>query len=339
MRKGFLLASSRRPAASAAMKVTMIASASLCGASGAERGPVDNLLAAASVKERRAAGASHVVRVECDFVTCSQWPHGYIGKTHALHAVERFHRSYPDVVLELNVTRHPYSFIGDQRGGTGSLAGHDAPLTQTWHDALLGYMGNNPMAREQAERGMAVQAASAGIQLDYGVLAQWQPVDSQRLLLWAGRFGLQEEFMSALNKRHFEKRQSASSRSTLIDAAREVGLDTAAAETFLDSGELEDVVWKSYGQTIHQKKIHSVRPPFRHPRAAAHSRTARHLASPAHSVGEKRGQLRAFGAHAHLQACRGSCPDPALRVERPVHRCRWRPVPHCRPVRSVRGTW
>ena len=94
----------------------------------------------------------------------------------------------------------------------------------------------------------------------FGVLAQWQPVESQRLLLWAGRFGLQEEFMSALNKRHFEQRQSASARSTLLDAAREVGLDGAAAVAFLDSRELEDVVWKSYGQTIHEKKIHSVRP-------------------------------------------------------------------------------
>jgi predicted DsbA family dithiol-disulfide isomerase len=175
-----------------------------------------------------------------------------------LHAIERFHATYPDVILELNVSRHPYSFLGDQRSGTGSMAGYDAPLTQTWHDALLGYMGNNPVARDQAERAMAVQGASAGLNLDFGVLAQWQPVESQRLLLWAGRFGLQEEFMSALNKRHFEQRQSASARSTLLDAAREVGLDVAAAVAFLDSRELEDVVWKSYGQTIHEKKIHSI---------------------------------------------------------------------------------
>lgn len=35
--------------------------------------PVDNLLLASAVKERKAAGGvSHVVRIECDFVTCSQ---------------------------------------------------------------------------------------------------------------------------------------------------------------------------------------------------------------------------------------------------------------------------
>jgi|UniRef100_A0A7S3EYP1 predicted DsbA family dithiol-disulfide isomerase len=158
----------------------------------------------------------------------------------------------------MNVTRHPYSFVGDLRGSGGSLPGADAPLTQTWHDALLPYMGNDPAARDNAERGMAAQAAEAGIKLDYGVLAQWQPVDSQRLLLWAARFGLQEEFMSALNTRHFERRQSASKRATLLAAAREVGLDVEAADAFLDGNELEDDVWRSYGETIKEKRIHSI---------------------------------------------------------------------------------
>ena len=68
MRKGFLTSTKRAaPSASAAMKVTMIAGASMCSG-----GSVDNLLAAASVRERKAAGASNLIRVECDFVTCSQ---------------------------------------------------------------------------------------------------------------------------------------------------------------------------------------------------------------------------------------------------------------------------
>ena len=41
----------------------------------------------------------------------------------------------------------------------------------------------------QAELGMQQLANNAGIKFDYGVLAQWQPVDSQRLLLWAGQRG------------------------------------------------------------------------------------------------------------------------------------------------------
>ena len=119
-------------------------------------------------------------------------------------------------------------------------------------------MGGDPAARDSAERGMLAQGRAAGIEFDYSVKAQWQPVDSQRLLLWAGRFGLQEEFMSALNVRHFERRQSASEHSTLLAAASEAGLDAAAAAAFLASDELADAVWRSYGTTIREKGIHSI---------------------------------------------------------------------------------
>jgi len=164
------------------------------------------------------------------------------------------------VALELNVTRHPYSFIGDARADAGGMPGYQkgVPPKETWHDALLGYMGGDPVARAQAEAGMLAQGAAAGIQFNYDVLAQWQPVESQRLLLWAARSGLQEEFMSALNRRHFELQQSASERTTLLAAAREVGLDADAATAFLDSSELEDDVWRSYGRTIRELRIHSI---------------------------------------------------------------------------------
>ena len=106
-----------------------------------------------------------------------------------------------------------------------------------------------PAARDQAEAGMRMQGLAAGIEFDYQVRAQWQPIESQRLLLWAGRYGKQEDFMSALNKRHFEQRQSASDPATLLAAASEVGLDAAQAAAFLESDELADVVWRSYGET------------------------------------------------------------------------------------------
>lgn len=177
-----------------------------------------------------------------------------------LNALESFHTHHPDVALELNVTRHPYSFIGDSKSpqGPGGLKGFGAPVTETWHDALLGYMGDDPRARAQAEAGMLAQGQQAGIAFDYNVVAQWQPIDSQRLLLWAGRYGKQEEFMSALNKRHFEQRQSASDRQTLLNAAAEVGLDREAADAFLRTDELADVVWRSYGRTIRELNIHSI---------------------------------------------------------------------------------
>ncbi len=158
--------------------------------------------------------------------------------------MENFHAAHPRHALAINVTRYPYSFIGADRSGRSNLAGSAAgELTETWHDALLGYMGGDPARRAGAERSMQQQAAAAGLKFDYAVLAQWQPIESQRLLLWAGRFGLQEEFMTAMNVRHFQQKQSASQRETLLAAAEEVGLDTAAATAFLDGDELEAEVW------------------------------------------------------------------------------------------------
>ena len=100
--------------------------------------------------------------------------------------------------------------------------------------------------------------ASAGIDFDLEVRAQYQPIESQRLLLWAGRHSLQEEFMAALNRRHFERRESASRRPTLLAAAAEVGLDVKAATAFLDTAELEDEVWQSYGETIRTANIRAI---------------------------------------------------------------------------------
>jgi len=86
---------------------------------------------------------------------------------------------------------------------------------------------------------------------------EFQPVDSQRMLQWAARFGKQEEVVSALANLHFEKQQSVTNRSTLMEVVDKVGLDQQAFQRFLDSDELVADIWKSYGDTI-QKGIHSI---------------------------------------------------------------------------------
>lgn len=56
--------------------------------------------------------------------------------------------------------RYPYSFLGGDRAGRGAMPGAPPadgaktpePLTETWHDALLGYAGNNPRARDQVQK-------------------------------------------------------------------------------------------------------------------------------------------------------------------------------------------
>jgi len=152
------------------------------------------------------------------------------------------------------VTRHPYSFLGDSKSGGHLRSGGDA----TWHDGLVDYTGGTEEGARRAEAGLSQLGRAADISFRFDVRTDWQPVDSQRLLLWAGRVGKQEHFMTAINRAHFERAHSASERGTLLEACRDVGLDAAAAAAFLDSDELRDAVWKSYGDTIRGHGIQAI---------------------------------------------------------------------------------
>ena len=182
-----------------------------------------------------------------------------------LNAIDAFHSSHPDLALQINVTRHPYSFVGDRpaqsmRQGELDGIGTDDSALRTFSEQMAGRFPTaaNEVERKERMRPFLRLGESAGISFDLEVKAQYQPVESQRLLLWAGRYGLQEEYMSALNTLHFEQRQSASVRATVLAAARTAGLDVAAATAFLDGDELEDDVWRSYGATIREAGIRAI---------------------------------------------------------------------------------
>lgn len=188
-----------------------------------------------------------------------------------LAAIEAFHADHPKLALEVNVTRHPYSFVGDrpaqpQRSGELDGAGTPDGELRTFAEQMDGrFPAAAPKPGQSAEEArwermapFLALGASAGIAFDLEVGAQYQPVESQRLLLWAGRFGRQEEYMSALNRRHFERRDSASLRATVLAAAAEAGLDVAAAAAFLDTDALEADVWRSYGETVRGAGIRAI---------------------------------------------------------------------------------
>ena len=179
-----------------------------------------------------------------------------MGKNHLEHALRDFHASHPTVALALNVTRRPFSFLGQQPAdvddGHSDQWGGFPRLKRKgiWHERLMDYAGS-PTGRDKFEAQMTKLGEAAGISFDFNAYIDRQPFESQRLLLWAGRFGKGEQFISALSDRHFQQGsqgESASKRSTLLAAADEAGLDVAAAAAFLDTDELHDEVWRSYGE-------------------------------------------------------------------------------------------
>ena len=179
-----------------------------------------------------------------------------MGKNHLEHALRDFHASHPTVALALNVTRRPFSFLGQQPAdvddGHSDQWGGFPRLKRKgiWHERLMDYAGS-PTGRDQFEAQMTKLGEAAGISFDFNAYIDRQPFESQRLVFWAGRFGKGEQFISALSDRHFQQGsqgESASKRSTLLAAADEAGLDVAAAAAFLDTDELHDEVWRSYGE-------------------------------------------------------------------------------------------
>ena len=163
--------------------------------------------------------------------------------------MKAFHEGHPDVALELQVTRHPFSFIGDL-DERQIEAGSSLKKKGTWRDRLLDYTGGNEHMRDQAMMGMIQAGKPLGIKFDYNCYIDRQPIDSQRMLLYAASHGKQEAYVSALSKRHFEHGsdgESASKRHTVLAAAAEAGLDYDDAAQFYDGDLLRSDVWKSYG--------------------------------------------------------------------------------------------
>ena len=159
-----------------------------------------------------------------------------------------FHVRNAGVKLTLGVNRHPYSWAGDDRTV-------DQGKFKMFSEGEF-------MRQERAARGnesvpfkkLTELAAEASIKLNKdgrGVEMRWQPIDAQRLLLWASRFGRMEHLAENMSKRHFEENESCADRENLINAVRDTpDLDVQAAQTFLSSDELVQDVWDSYGRMI-----------------------------------------------------------------------------------------
>jgi predicted DsbA family dithiol-disulfide isomerase len=114
------------------------------------------------------------------------------------------------------------------------------------------------IAGDEFKNGLRALGRSVDIDFDFNVLFRWYPVDSQRALLYAARFGAQEAFADAMARRHFTQGMASGSQSTVLDAAQEVGLDVEEVKEMLASDEYVADVWKSYEDTVGKYNIHSI---------------------------------------------------------------------------------
>jgi predicted DsbA family dithiol-disulfide isomerase len=180
-------------------------------------------------------------------------------------ALDAFHARHPEVRVELRVTRRPYSWAGDDRtveqgkiryGGEefNKDKGYDDQgerMRRQWRRENLDGYSEAPRSTEVPRTPMNVLGELASISFNTAKEMKWHPVDSQRMILWAGQFGKQEEFVEALSSRHFEKGQTNDDLETLLAAVADVpGLDQGAAAAFLETDDLVDFVWQSYGRMI-----------------------------------------------------------------------------------------
>ena len=178
--------------------------------------------------------------------------HGFVGVRFMQQAIDLFHERHPDTQLQIAVSRQPYSWAGDNRDE--DLQGRFTQFAKGGFQQERAARGN-----EDAEFiPLDVLGGQAGVKYKHGVEMVWQPVDSQRILLWAARFGKQEEIADEIGKLHFEEVESNADRETLLKAVAAVGLDVAAAEAFLDTDEMVDRIWWSYGATINYYGIKEI---------------------------------------------------------------------------------
>ena len=97
-----------------------------------------------------------------------------------------FHSKYPEINMAINITRYPFSFRGDR------------PLDDLINeppDTIL----TNVSPDENRPSTLQMLGNSAGISFNIDSRPFYNPINAQRSLLWAARFGKQEDLAEVNN--------------------------------------------------------------------------------------------------------------------------------------------
>ncbi len=159
------------------------------------------------------------VRVE--IVSDAVCPWCWIGKRHLEAAVA----SVADRV-EVETVWKPFELNpGMPSGGVSRPAYRKAKFGSLDHSARL-------------DAQVAEAGRKAGLTFRHDLM-DWTPntIDCHRLIRFAGREGKQDALVEGLFRAYFAEGRNIGERAAMLDVAEAAGLDRAAAERYLDSGE------------------------------------------------------------------------------------------------------
>jgi predicted DsbA family dithiol-disulfide isomerase len=143
-------------------------------------------------------------------------PWCYIGK-------RRLERALGQFPGRVNVTYRAYK-----------LDASPVPRPLPIKEALAAKFGGSRRADQMFEHVTGV-AAGDGLRLDFDRAIAANTFDSHRLVAWAAGQDRQVEMLDALQRAHFQDGIDIGSRSALAEVAGRIGLDRAAALTYLES--------------------------------------------------------------------------------------------------------
>ena len=164
--------------------------------------------------------------IKLDILSDPICPWCYIGKSNLDRALEK-HPEHP-----FEIEWHPFQLNPDM-----PKSGMDR---RAYLEAKFGGKEGAVRAYRQVEQA----AETAGLQIDFAAIPRIpNTLDAHRLIHWAGLEGRQNAVVSALFKAYWCEGRDIGEKTTLLDIAKDCGLDVAMTERLLSTdADAEDIM-------------------------------------------------------------------------------------------------
>ncbi len=154
-------------------------------------------------------------------------PFCYIGKTRFEQALDQFEFKDQVEIIYKAYQLNPYAPKVMKGSAAESFAqGH----------------GMTPAQAKERFNMFSANANAVGLTYNYDIIQMTNTFDAHRLAKWANQFGLEHKVTSRLMKAYFTDGKNLSDFDSLVELAKEVGLDEKEARKILDENEFSDQV-------------------------------------------------------------------------------------------------